>query len=85
MNATLIDTNNTWAYARYYSSFASPWISRLISKLAVWFEFNLVQPDDYKILISSQPHSSGLKVNNYVRADKAIVIWHKMYERQINC
>ncbi|MGB3653826.1 MAG: hypothetical protein WBA41_21780, partial [Rivularia sp. (in: cyanobacteria)] len=84
VNATPIDKDNTWAYARYYTPFASPWISRLISKLAVWVEFNLVQPDDYKILISSQPQESGLKVNNYVRADKAIVMWHKMYESQIN-
>lgn len=85
VTATPIDKENTWVYARYYSSFGSPWISRLISKIALWSDLNLAQPDDYKILKSSKPQSSGLKVNNFVRADKTIVIWHQMYEKQISC
>ncbi len=80
--ATPIDTNNTWAYARYYTPFANPWISRLISKLAIWVELNLAQPDDYKLVKSSQPQESGLRVNNFVHADQTIVMWHKMYENQ---
>ncbi len=82
--ATPIDKHNTWAYARYYTPFGTPWISRLISKLAIWSDLNLAQPDDYKLLKSSQPQESGLKVNNFVRADKTIVIWHQMYEEQIS-
>ncbi len=82
--ATPIDQDNTWAYFRYYTPFGNPWISRLISRLFVWIELNLVQPDDYKILTSSKPKESGLRINNFVSADKAIVLWHKMYESKIS-
>ncbi|MEO0969062.1 MAG: aromatic ring-hydroxylating dioxygenase subunit alpha [Cyanobacteria bacterium J06639_18] len=79
--ATPIDEENTWAYFRYYTPFSMPWVSQLISRAFVWVELNLVQPDDYKILMSTRPRESGLKVNNFVRADKGIVLWHKLYER----
>ena len=78
--ATPINEENTWAYFRYYTPFSIPWIGQLISRLSVWVELNLVQPDDYKILISTRPQESGLGVNNFVRADKGIVLWHKLYE-----
>lgn len=83
VNATPIDKDKTWAYFRYYTPFSSPWISRLISKLSVWIELNFVQPDDYRIFISTEPKESGLKANNFVHADKAIIMWHKMYDSQI--
>ncbi len=79
--ATPIDEENTWAYFRYYNPFSIPWISQLISRVLVWVELHLVQPDDYKILMSTQPRESGLRVNNFVRADKGIVLWHKLYEQ----
>lgn len=82
--ATPIDEDNTWAYLRYYVQFGSPWLSRFMAKLSVWADLNLAQTDDYKIVLSSQPRQSGLNVNKFVHADKGIVLWHKLYESQIN-
>ncbi|MEC4812503.1 MAG: aromatic ring-hydroxylating dioxygenase subunit alpha [Scytonema sp. PMC 1069.18] len=75
-----IDEENTWAYARYYIPFGTAWISRLLSRVALWLEFTFIQPDDYRIILSSKPRQSGLNANKFVRADKVIVLWHKLYE-----
>lgn len=82
--ATPIDEENTWAYARYYAHYSIPAIDRLIAKLATWVEFTFVQPDDYKIIRSSKPQHSSLIANRFVPADKAIVLWHKLYQSQLN-
>ena len=75
---TPIDENKTWVSFRYYVFFGLPLISRLIAKIAVWFELNFVQPDDYRLIKSSIPKQSGLIGNGFVGADEAIVHWHKL-------
>lgn len=82
--ATPIDTDNTWAYLRYYSELGPPRLSQMVSKLSVWVDINLAQTDDYKIVLSSQPRESGISVNKFVHADQGIVLWHKLYESQMN-
>ena len=76
---TPIDENTTWISFRYYFPSALPVVSFLIAKLAVWFELNFVQPDDYRLLKSSIPQRSSLRANRFVRADRAIVEWHRLY------
>jgi hypothetical protein len=72
-----IDESKTWISFRYYVPFGLPFISRLIAKIAVWFELNLVQPDDYRLLKSSIPKQSTITGNRFVRADETIVRWHQ--------
>lgn len=81
--ATPIDEENTWTYGRMYVEYGTPWISRLIAKVAVWVALTFLQPEDYKIIRSSQPKQSSLRVNNFVNADKCLVYWHKLYENSI--
>lgn len=78
--ATPIDEQTTWTYGRLYLEYGTPWISRLISRLAVWIALTFLQPEDYKIIQSSQPKQSSLKVNKFVKADKCLVAWHQLYE-----
>ena len=75
---TPIDGERTWINFRYYASFRWAFLSRAISKIAVWFELNFVQPDDYRLLESTVPKRSSLTVNRFVRADGTIVRWHKL-------
>lgn len=75
---TPIDENKTWISFRYYVFFGLPFISRLIAKIAVWFELNFVQPDDYRLIRSSIPQQSTITGNKFVRADAAIVRWHQL-------
>lgn len=75
---TPIDENKTWVGFRYYIPFGLPWISRWIAKIAVWFELNFVQPDDYRLIKSSIPRQGSLKGNGFVRADETIVRWHQL-------
>ena len=75
---TPIDENKTWVSFRYYVFFGLPFISRLIAKIAVWFELNFVQPDDYRLIRSSIPKQSSLTANGFVRADETIVRWHQL-------
>ncbi len=83
VTATPIDEENTWAYARYYSQKGPAWLGRWLAKLAAWVELKFVQPDDYRLIRSSKPLTSGLHSNNFVRADKTIVLWHKLYQRHL--
>ena len=78
---TPIDENKTWVGFRYYIPFGLPIISRLIARIAVWFELNFVQPDDYRLIKSSIPRQSGLRGNGFVRADETIVRWHQLNKR----
>lgn len=75
---TPIDESRTWVGFRYYVPFGLPFISSLIAKIAVWFELNFVQPDDYRLIKSSIPKQSGLMGNGFVRADETIVRWHQL-------
>lgn len=75
---TPIDSEKTWISFRYYAPFGWAFLSRSIAKIAVWFELNFVQPDDYRLLRSTVPKRSGLTENRFVRADRTIVHWHKL-------
>ncbi|NER50724.1 MAG: aromatic ring-hydroxylating dioxygenase subunit alpha [Symploca sp. SIO1A3] len=75
---TPIDQENTWINFRYYAPFRWSFLSRLIAKIAVWFELNFVQPDDYRLLKSTVPKCSGLTANRFVHADQTIVHWHRL-------
>jgi len=75
---TPIDQDNTWINFRYYADFRWPFLSRLIAKIAAWFELNFVQPDDYRLLKSTVPKRSGLMENRLVHADQTIVHWHRL-------
>ncbi|MDJ0734060.1 MAG: aromatic ring-hydroxylating dioxygenase subunit alpha [Nostocaceae cyanobacterium] len=78
VTVTPIDEDNTWINFRYYVPFGLPNLSRLIAKIAVWFELNFVQPDDYRLVKSIVPKCSGLKENQFVHADRTIVHWHRL-------
>jgi phenylpropionate dioxygenase-like ring-hydroxylating dioxygenase large terminal subunit len=80
MIATPIDEEKSWTYSRLYLGYGNPWISRLISKLLLWLAVIFVQPGDYKIVRSSQPKQSSLRVNKFLKTDKCFVAWHKLYE-----
>ncbi len=75
---TPINQNHTWISFRYYVPFGWSFLSRLIAKIAVWFELNFVQPDDYRLIKSTVPKHSGLKENRFVHADQTIVHWHRL-------
>lgn len=83
VSLTPIDDQKTWTYFRYYAPRGYSWLGQAIAKVAVWFELKFVQPDDYRLLQSSQPQHSGLGVNQFVPADKTIVEWHRLYRKQM--
>ena len=83
MTITPIDVENTWVHFRYYVRSGFPWLDRLFAKFWLWNEQNNVQPDDYRLARSSQPQISSLTANNFVASDKTIVLWHKLYEKQM--
>lgn len=78
---TPIDENSTWISFRYYVPLSWLNLGYLIAKIAVWFELNFVQPDDYRLLKSAVPPRSSLTANRLVRADSAIAHWHKLNQR----
>lgn len=43
----------------------------------------LIQPDDYRLLKSSSPFSSGLGSSHLVRADRGIAEWHKLQKEAL--
>ena len=75
---TPIDEHNTWISFRYYVPLNWLNFGYLIAKIAVWFELNFVQPDDYRLLKSTVPQRSSLTANRLVRADSAIAHWHQL-------
>ncbi|MBE9039241.1 aromatic ring-hydroxylating dioxygenase subunit alpha [Oscillatoriales cyanobacterium LEGE 11467] len=75
---TPIDGRKTWISFRYYVPFRWAFLRRAIAKIAVWFELNFVQPDDYRLIRSTVPQRSSLTANRFVRADGAIVRWHQL-------
>lgn len=83
VSLTPIDENNSWAYFRYYGLKGWPWLARAIAKASCWFELKFVQPDDYRLVKSSQPQQSDLTTNRFVPADKTIVHWHRLYRQRL--
>jgi len=74
-----IDDERTWVWACYrVRSGLGALVDRLGSWLGLWAEFKLVQPDDKRMLASSQPQRATAADSNLVRADALIAAWHKL-------
>ncbi|HMP51361.1 MAG TPA: hypothetical protein PKD05_07365 [Candidatus Melainabacteria bacterium] len=43
----------------------------------------LIQPDDYRLLKSSSPSSSGSGSSHLVRADRGIAEWHRLQKEAL--
>jgi len=71
-----IDEYRTWIVARYHVSV--PVIGRLLARLSLGIELRLIQPDDERLLASSDPRALDLEACRFVRADAGILAWHKM-------
>jgi phenylpropionate dioxygenase-like ring-hydroxylating dioxygenase large terminal subunit len=74
-----IDDERTWVWARYGARTGlGRFVDRLVSWLGLWSEFALVQPDDKRMLASSQPQQATVHDSALVRADAQIAAWHKL-------
>ena len=74
-----IDATRTWVWARYrVPTGLGPLVDRLAAWLGLWSEFALVQPDDKRMLASSQPQRATVHDSVLVRADAQIAAWHKL-------
>lgn len=74
-----IDDEHTWVWACYrIRSGLGPFVDRLSSWLGLWSEFAFVQPDDKRMLGSSQPQRASVHESHLVRADAQIAAWHKL-------
>ena len=69
----------TWVWVCYrVRSGLGRFVDRLVSWLGLVSEFGLVQPDDKRMLSSSQPQRSTVHDSALVRADAQIAAWHKL-------
>ena len=76
---TPIDTENTWIVFRYHQSYVTlPIVGDFLTWFLVWSELKFIQPDDHKMLVSTNPRSSFPRVNHFVHADKAMAYWHRL-------
>lgn len=74
-----IDDDRTWVWACYrVRSGLGPVVDRLASWLGLWSEFAFVQPDDKRMLASTQPQRATVRNSSLVRADAQIAAWHKL-------
>lgn len=77
---TPVDAEHTWISARFHQQYVRlPGLRWLIARLAIAFEFRLIQPDDHRMVRSSLPRSGALSHGTLVRADRAIVAWHQLH------
>jgi phenylpropionate dioxygenase-like ring-hydroxylating dioxygenase large terminal subunit len=78
---TPVNDERTWITARYAQSWVrAPLLDWFLSWLAIQAEFGLIQPDDHLMLRSTEPRSGGLDSSVLVRADRAVVAWHRLRE-----
>lgn len=74
-----IDDQRTWVWACYrVRSGLGRFVDRLAAWFGLWSEFALVQPDDKRMLASSQPQRPTIHDAHLVRADAQIAAWHKL-------
>jgi phenylpropionate dioxygenase-like ring-hydroxylating dioxygenase large terminal subunit len=74
-----IDDARSWVWACYrVRTGLGRRIDRVASWLGLWSEFALVQPDDKRMLASSQPQRASVHDHHLVRADAQIAAWHKL-------
>ena len=65
---TPVDSEHTWIAARYQQSYLRlPGLVWLLSRLSLAFEFQLIQPDDYRMVRHSLPRSGSLEHGVLVR------------------
>jgi phenylpropionate dioxygenase-like ring-hydroxylating dioxygenase large terminal subunit len=77
---TPVDAEHTWISARYHQDYVRlPGLGWLLSRLVLALEFLLIQPDDYRMVRHSLPRSGSLSHGSLVRADRAIVAWHRLH------
>lgn len=85
---TPIDQHRTWIAVYYRQSYVRiPLFDRLFNLIALQFDLKLIQPDDYRLLKSSRPSSSGSGSSHLVRADRGIAEWHRLQKKALesNC
>lgn len=81
---TPIDRHRTWIAVYYRQSYIRlPLFDRLFNQIALQFDLKLIQPDDYRLLKSSSPSSSGLGSSHLVRADRGIAEWHRLQKEAL--
>lgn len=84
---TPVDEESTWIGFRYYADApvlgALPFVRRLLAEVSVVGELGLIQPDDYRMLASSEPREGGPEHGQLVHADKGIALWHALRRRAI--
>ncbi len=74
-----VDDDSTWGAVFYRQDYVTlPVLGRWLTRLALVSEMRLIQPDDERMLLSSEPTHSDPRVNHYVRADAGIAMWHKL-------
>jgi phenylpropionate dioxygenase-like ring-hydroxylating dioxygenase large terminal subunit len=76
---TPVDDDRTFiAFRLHQRILPLPILGRLLARLLLWFELRFIQPDDERLLASSEPRSSSPRRNHFVRADRAIAEWHRL-------
>jgi len=74
---TPITPTQTWIAFRF--AVDVPIVGKLLAAALLWAELRLIQPDDQRLLESSLPDGP----RQFVRADKAIALWHARRRRQL--
>lgn len=76
---TPIDEESTWIVGRYTQYYVRiPGLRWLVAHALLAVEFFLIQPDDERMLKSSQPRSSSPRANHFMRADRGAAEWHRL-------
>jgi phenylpropionate dioxygenase-like ring-hydroxylating dioxygenase large terminal subunit len=79
-----VDDEHTWFWVCYaVQTGLGALVDRVASALSLWFEFRFVQPDDLRMMQSSQPSKHGIQDLVLVRADEPIAAWHKLRRQRI--
>ena len=84
---TPIDDEHTWIFARYYQTWIQnrlfSWLGWLISWIALWIEFRIVQPQDKRMLFNMTPKILNLGDNILTKQEKGLAIWMRRRHRAI--
>ncbi len=74
-----IDEHHTWLSARYTQRYVTwPVLSWLVATLMLRLEFTLVQPDDLRLISTSQPLQGTLASSQWQKADRGAVEWYRL-------
>jgi phenylpropionate dioxygenase-like ring-hydroxylating dioxygenase large terminal subunit len=81
---TPVDAEHTWIAARFHQGYTRlPGLAWLLSRLSLALEFQFIQPDDYRMVRSCEPRTASLAHGTYVRADRALVAWHRLHAESL--